>query len=71
LACKAAGEGLDVADWLRALGLGQYAAAFRESDVSATVLPSLTADDLRELGAASVGHRRQLLDGIAALRVLT
>ena len=28
----------------------------------------LTAEDLRELGVASVGHRRRLLDAIAALR---
>src|SRR5262249_16627639 len=27
----------------------------------------LTADDLRELGVASIGHRRRLLDAIAAL----
>ncbi len=62
---------MDVADWLRQLGLGQYEAGFRTNDVSAVVLPSLTAEDLRELGVASVGHRRQLLDAIAALRADT
>ena len=30
--------------------------------------PSLTAEDLKELGVASLGHRRKLLDAIAALR---
>jgi len=59
---------MDVANWLRQLGLGRYEAAFRENDVSAAVLPSLTAEDLKELGVASVGHRRQLLDAISALR---
>jgi class 3 adenylate cyclase/tetratricopeptide (TPR) repeat protein len=59
---------MDVADWLRELGLERYEAAFRENDVSAAVLPSLTAEDLKELGVASVGHRRQLLEAIAALR---
>jgi hypothetical protein len=59
---------MDVADWLRTLGLQRYEAAFRENDVSAGVLPSLTAEDLKDLGVASVGHRRQLLDAIAALR---
>jgi class 3 adenylate cyclase len=31
------------------------------------VLPGLTADDLTDLGVALVGHRRRLLDAIAAL----
>jgi class 3 adenylate cyclase/predicted ATPase len=59
---------MDVANWLGQLGLERYQAAFRENDVSAAVLPGLTADDLKELGVASVGHRRQLLQAIAALR---
>jgi hypothetical protein len=41
---------------------------FRENDIDETVLPNLTADDLKELGIASLGHRRKLLDAIAALR---
>ena len=32
------------------------------------VLPNLTAEDLKDLGVASLGHRRELLDAIAALR---
>jgi class 3 adenylate cyclase/predicted ATPase len=59
---------MDVADWLRALGLERYEAAFRENDVDAELLPNLTADDLKDLGITSVGHRRQLLKAIAALR---
>ena len=39
---------MDVADWLRALGLERYEAAFRENDVGADVLLDLTAEDLRE-----------------------
>ena len=58
----------DIAAWLRGLGLGRYEAAFRDNDVGADVLPELTADDLREMGVASVGHRRKLLAAIAALR---
>jgi class 3 adenylate cyclase len=58
---------VDVAAWLESLGLGQYAEAFADNDVDATLLPRLTADDLRDLGVASVGHRRRLLDAIAAL----
>jgi class 3 adenylate cyclase len=59
---------MDVLDWLRMLGLGQYQAAFRENDVSADLVPSLTAQDLKELGVNSVGHRRLLLEAIARLR---
>ena len=58
---------MDVADWLRGLGLERYEAAFRENDVSADVLCHLTADDLKELGVSGVGHRRQLLVAIAKL----
>ena len=59
---------MDVASWLRNLGLEHYEAAFRENDVSAEVLRHLTADDLKELGVTAVGHRRQLLVAIAKLR---
>jgi SAM (Sterile alpha motif) domain-containing protein len=58
---------MDVAAWLRGLGLEQYAPAFRDNDVDGEVLPQLTADDLISIGVTSVGHRRKLLAGIAAL----
>ena len=58
---------MDVAAWLQGLGLGRYAPAFRNNDVDAEVLLRLTAEDLRELGVASIGHRRRLLDAIGAL----
>jgi class 3 adenylate cyclase len=59
---------MGVAVWLRGLGLERYATAFSDNDVDAAVLPRLTADDLIALGVTSVGHRRKLLDAIAALR---
>jgi hypothetical protein len=59
---------MDVGAWLRSLGLERYEAAFRENEIDGTVLPSLTADDLKDLGAGIVGQRRKLLDAIAALR---
>src|SRR5262249_20309532 len=37
-------------------------------DIDETVLPSLTHQNLKELGVASLGHRVKLLDAIAALR---
>ena len=57
---------MDVAAWLRGLGLERYAPAFRDNDIDGDVLRRLTAEDLRELGVASVGHRRRLVDAIAA-----
>ena len=62
------GRPMDVMVWLRSLGLGKYEAAFRENEIDETVLPNLTAEDLKELGVAALGHRRKLLDAIAALR---
>ena len=59
---------MDVVVWLRSLGLGKYEAAFRENEITEKVLPNLTAEDLKELGVAALGHRRTLLDAIAALR---
>ena len=47
---------------------GKYEAFFRENDIDETVLPSLTHENLKELGVASFGHRVKLLDAIAALR---
>jgi hypothetical protein len=44
---------MDVGGWLRRLGLEQYEAAFRENNVDETLLPSLTAEDLKELGIGS------------------
>src|ERR1700692_546437 len=65
------GGAMDVGGWLRRLGLEQYEAAFRENEIDDTVLPTLTAEDLRDLGVGFVGHRRKLLDAIAALRAET
>ncbi|MFK4506416.1 AAA family ATPase [Bradyrhizobium daqingense] len=62
---------MDVAAWLRGLGLGQYEQAFRENDVDAGVLADLTAEDLIGLGVASIGHRRKLLAAIADLRAVS
>ena len=59
---------MDVVVWLRSLGLGKYEAVFRENDIDETVIPSLTHENLKELGVAAFGHRVKLLDAIAALR---
>jgi len=59
---------MDVAEWLRGLGLTRYEQSFRGNDIDAAILPELTADDLVALGVTSVGHRRKLLAAIASLR---
>ena len=58
---------MDVAAWLRDLGLARYEEAFRDSDIDADVLPDLTEADLEKLGV-SLGHRKKLLKAIAELR---
>ena len=58
---------MDLAAWLRGLGLERYAPAFLENRIEADILPSLTVEDLKDLGVTLVGDRRRLLDAIAAL----
>src|SRR4051812_38664796 len=60
---------MNVEAWLKSLGLEQYAAAFHENDVDAEVLPTLTAEELKDIGVSSIRHRRRLLEAIAALRL--
>jgi uncharacterized protein YjiS (DUF1127 family) len=56
---------MDLEEWLRSIGLDQYEPTFREHQIDGTILPSLTAEDLKDLGVSMVGHRRKLLDAIA------
>ncbi len=67
-AVTAGEKSVNIAAWLLDLGLQQYEQAFCDHAIDASVLPELTADDLRELGVSLVGHRRKLLAAIAALR---
>jgi class 3 adenylate cyclase len=62
---------LDIAAWLRELGFERYVEEFEANDVDSAVLRTLNADDLRELGVASLGHRKKLLEAIAALTALS
>ena len=59
---------MDVGGWLRGLGLGQYEALFRASEIDADVLPELTEVDFEKLGVP-LGHRKRLLRAISALAV--
>jgi class 3 adenylate cyclase len=58
---------VDIAAWLRQLGLERYEEAFRENEIDAEILAKLTVDDLKDLGVNAVGHRRKLIEAIATL----
>ena len=58
---------MDVTVWLQGLGLERYVPAFRDNEIDWEALPKLTAEDLKDLGVVLGGHRRKLLDAIAAL----
>jgi class 3 adenylate cyclase len=55
-----------MADWLKKLGMAEYAERFAENDIEIDVLPELTDHDLEKLGL-SLGHRRRLLRAIREL----
>src|ERR1700760_4271230 len=59
---------MDVGAWLRSLGLEQYEAAFHENDVDAEMLPTLTDEELKNIGVSSLRQRRRLLEAIANLQ---
>ena len=58
---------MDIDSWLRGIGLAQYAEMFRANDIDRELLSRLTNDDLKDIGVASLGHRKKLLEAIAAL----
>ena len=58
---------MDIAVWLRGLGLERYEPAFRDNEIDRETLPKLTADDLKDLGVVLGSHRRKLLAAIAVL----
>jgi class 3 adenylate cyclase/tetratricopeptide (TPR) repeat protein len=66
LECQA--KAVDVAAWLRDVGLERYAQAFLENDIRTDVLPDLTETDLEKLGV-SLGDRKRFLKAIAALQI--
>jgi class 3 adenylate cyclase len=58
---------MDIEAWLQGLGLQRYVHTFRDNEIDWEVLPKLTSDDLREIGVTAIGHRRKLLEAIAAI----
>jgi class 3 adenylate cyclase/predicted ATPase len=55
-----------IADWLKMLGMSEYAQRFAENRIDFSVLHDLTDQDLKDLGVV-LGDRRKLLRAIASL----
>lgn len=56
-----------VSQWLKQLGLSEYASSFAANHIDTQHLPELTNDDLKDLGVKSLGHRKTILSAIRAL----
>ena len=55
-----------IADWLKKLGMSEYAERFAENRIDFSILPDLTDQDLKDLGIV-LGDRRKMLRAIANL----
>src|ERR1700732_3837717 len=55
-----------IADWLKNLGMAEYAERFAENRIDFSVLPDLTDQDLEKLGVL-LGDRRKILRAIGEL----
>jgi class 3 adenylate cyclase len=62
---------MDLAEWLKGLGLDRYAAVFAENDIDFDLLGQLTDEDLKDLGVTSFGNRKRLLAAIAEMNAKT
>ncbi len=60
---------MDVATWLRGLGLERHEAAFRDNVIDMDVVRELNENDLEKLGLA-LGDRKRVLKAIASLPAL-
>jgi hypothetical protein len=58
---------MDVGEWLKGVGLGQYEAIFRAHDIDVDVLPDVSEVDLEKIGLP-LGARKRLIKAIANLR---
>ena len=55
-----------IADWLKTLGMSEYAERFAENRIDFSILRDLTDQDLKDLGVV-LGDRRKMLRAIAEL----
>ena len=66
---RSAGDGAamqEIADWLKTLGMSEYAERFAENGINIAALPHLTDQDLKDIGVL-LGHRRVMLAAISKL----
>ena len=59
-----------IEDWLKQLGMSEYAERFADNEIDVSVLPYLTDQDLKDIDVP-LGHRRKMLAAIAELGVAT
>jgi hypothetical protein len=64
---EAAKPDVALRQWLRSLGLEQYAESCERKDVGLELLPNLSHADLEKLGL-TLGHRERLLKALAGLQ---
>ena len=57
----------DVCEWLKEIGLGEYAESFEENEIVGEILKDLSKDDLKDLGIKKIGHQKKLNLKLAAL----
>jgi SAM domain (Sterile alpha motif) len=62
---------VDIVVWLRSLGLEEYEAAFRDNKINERVLPSLTAEDLKELARSTFAAGTLAIDLLTKLAAYT
>ena len=55
-----------IADWLKTLGMSEYAQRFAENGIDVSALRHLTDQDLKDIGVL-LGHRRKMLAAIGEL----
>jgi class 3 adenylate cyclase len=56
----------EIADWLKTLGMSEYAQRFAENGIDVSALRHLTDQDLKDIGVL-LGHRRKMLAAIGEL----
>lgn len=56
-----------VSQWLKQLRLEQYVETFEENSIEWSQVPTLTNDDLKELGVYALGHRKRILVSVDLL----
>src|SRR6516225_981204 len=59
-----------IEDWLKQLGMSEYAERFANNKIDVSVLPYLTDQDLKDIDVP-LGHRRKMLAAIAELGLAT